>query len=397
MTEASEAMEGAPEFDLYSTQIDADPFPAYARLRDHHPCYWSDRNGIWMLTRYQDVQRAANDWRLYSSAAGNMIDELPDRAGATLGTTDPPRHDRLRQLSQSAFMRRNLETLEEPTIAVADRAIEMMRDCASFDFVADFASRITVAILFQMLGLPELDHGEVRRKVVLAVSTDKVARGRSAEQIAAFSELGAFISEQVARRRIRKRDDLISALALAEVDGDRLSEREVVLTTATFVMAGVESLSSFMSMFALNLHDHPDQRGKLVADPGLIPAAIEESLRFNTSAQRFKRVLTRDIDLHGQHMKAGDKVALVYGSANRDPRKFEDPDRFDVNRRSHAHLGFGAGPHFCLGSHMARLVTSIAMSRFLKAIPDFSLVRTKLEWIPSSNFRSPVELRFAAG
>ena len=190
------------------------------------------------------------------------------------------------------------------------------------------------------------------------------------------------------------RDDLISALAEAEIDGDKLSEREVVLTTATFVMAGVESLSSFMSLFALNLCDYPRERQKLLANPGLMASAIEESLRFNTSAQRFKRVLTRDVQMHGERMRAGDKVALAYGSANRDERKFTDPDVYDIERNPRGHLGFGAGPHFCLGTHMARLVTAEAMQTFLERVPHYERAQPHLEWVPSSNFRSPVALPF---
>src|SRR4029077_3441782 len=151
-----------------------------------------------------------------------------------------------------------------------------------------------------------------------------------------------------ASRRANPTDDLITHLAEAEIDGDRLTEREVVLTKATFVMAGVESLSSFMSVFALNLHDYPDARRRLVADPALVAPAIEESLRFNTSAQRFKRTATRNVVVHGQTIHAGDKVALAFGSANRDERKFPDPDTFDIERRPLGHLGFGSGKHFCL-------------------------------------------------
>jgi cytochrome P450 len=150
------------------------------------------------------------------------------------------------------------------------------------------------------LGLPERDHGEIRRKVILAVSTDKSMKGRNPEHIAAFKELSDFLTAEVAVRRASPKDDLITHLAEAEIDGDRLSEREIVLTTATFVMAGVESLSSFMGMFALNLHDHPDARRRIVADASLIAPAIEESLRFNTSAQRFKRTVMREVELHGE-------------------------------------------------------------------------------------------------
>jgi cytochrome P450 len=383
-----------PVFDLYSARIDSDPFPGYALLRERYPCYWSDSNGLWILSRYDDVARAAQDWHTYSSTAGNMIDELPGRAGATLGTTDPPRHDRLRALVQKAFGRTQLEYLNEPTLELAQLAIGRILQGREFDFVTDFASHVTVGILFRMLGLPQRDAAQIRRKVVLSVSTDKHARGRTSVHIQAFKELGDFISEQVTQRRAAPRDDLVTALAEAQINGDRLSEREVVLTTATFVMAGVESLSSFMSMFALNLSDYPRQRHKVLSNSALLASAIEESLRFNTSAQRFKRVLTEDVELHGEIMRKGDKVALAYGAANRDPRKFAHPDIYDVERNPRAHLGFGAGPHFCLGSHMARLVTATAMGAFLQAVPNFERSQAQLDWVPSSNFRSPVSLPF---
>ena len=384
-------------FDLYSPAIDADPFPYYAALRDKYPCYWSEGARLWILSRYDDIVEAARDWQTFSSSQGNMIDELPGRAGATLGTTDPPRHDRLRALSQAAFLRRNLDRLVGPTLEIADRALERIIAQGTFEFINDFSSRITVGLLFRTMGLPERDHAEIRRKAILAISTDKEAKGRTPEHIAAFQELSDFLTEEVAVRRANPTDDLITHLAEAEIDGDRLSEREIVLTTATFVMAGVESLSSFMSVFALNLHDHPDARRRLVADPALVAPAIEELLRFNTSAQRFKRVVMRETTLHGRTLRAGDKIALAFGSGNRDERKFPEPDRFDIDRRPQGHLGFGSGKHFCLGSQMARLVTEVAMRRFLERVPDYHLAVDKVAWNSSSNFRSPTALPFACG
>jgi cytochrome P450 len=384
-------------FDLYSPEIDADPFPYYKILRERYPCYWSESGRLWILSRYDDIVQAARDWETFSSTQGNMIDELPGRAGATLGTTDPPRHDRLRALSQAAFARKNLEHLIAPTLEIADGALERIQASERFEFVDDFSSQITVGLLFRTMGLPGRDHAEIRRKAVLAVSTDKSLKGRNPEHIAAFKELSDFLTAEVANRRKNPTDDLITHLAEAEIDGDRLSEREVVLTTATFVMAGVESLSSFMSMFALNLHDYPDARRRIIADPTLTAPAIEESLRFNTSAQRFKRTVMREIELHGRKMRAGDKVALAFGSGNRDWRQFPDPDVYDIERRPQGHLGFGAGKHFCLGSQMARMVTEIAMKRFLRCVPEYHLCQSKISWNSSSNFRSPVALPFALG
>ena len=384
-------------FDLYSPEIDADPFPYYAALREQYPCYWSESASLWILSRYDDVAQAALDWETFSSSQGNMIDELPGRAGATLGTTDPPRHDRLRALSQAAFTRKNIQHLIAPTLEIADGALDQILESGEFEFINDYSSKITVGLLFRTMGLPDRDHADIRRKVILAVSTDKSVKGRNPEHIAAFKSLSDILTEEVALRRRVPTDDLITHLAEAEVDGDRLSEREIVLTTATFVMAGVESLSSFMSMLALNLHDYPDARRRIVAKPALMGPAIEESLRFNTSAQRFKRVVMRETELHGRRIRIGDKVALAFGSANRDWRKFSKPDVYDLDRRPTGHLGFGAGKHFCLGSQMARLVTEVAMKRFIERVPEYHLTTPILAWNSSSNFRSPVALPFATG
>ena len=381
-------------FDLYSPEIDADPFPYYEILREQYPCYWSDSGKLWILSRYDDIVQATRDWETFSSSQGNMIDELPGRAGATLGTTDPPRHDRLRALSQAAFARKNVEQFIAPTLDIADRALVRICERKEFEFINDFSSQITVGVLFRTMGLPARDHADIRRKVILAVSTDKSVKGRNPEHIAAFKELSDFLTAEVAMRRAKATDDLITHLAEAEIDGDRLSEREVVLTTATFVMAGVESLSSFMSMFALNLHDHPDARRRIVANPALVEPAIEESLRFNTSAQRFKRTVMRETELHGKTMHVGDKVALAFGSGNRDWRKFPNPDVYDIDRHPQGHLGFGAGKHFCLGSQMARLVTAVAMKRFLERVPEYHLAVDAIAWNSSSNFRSPTALPF---
>ena len=384
-------------FDLYSPDIDANPFPYYETLREQYPCYWSESGKFWILSRYDDIVQAGANWQTFSSSHGNLIDEIPGRAGATLGTTDPPRHDRLRALSQAAFMRRNLKQAAAQTIEIADAALDRIIEKKTFDFVEDFSSQITVGLLFKAMGLPPRDHNEIRRKVVLAISTDKSVKGRTAVHNDAFKEISDFIAAEVATRRKTPSDDLISHLAEAEIDGDRLSDREVLMTTATFVMAGVESLSSYMSMLALNMHDVPDARRRVTADPTLINPAIEETLRFNTSAQRFKRTVANDTELHGQKLREGDKVVLAYGSGNRDWRKFEKPDVYDLDRRPREHLGFGTGTHYCLGHQMARLVSEAAMTQFLARVPEFHLTVPKVAWNSSSNFRSPAALPFAVG
>ncbi len=383
-------------FDPYSPAVDADPFPFYRTLRDAYPCFWSEEGGLWVLSRYEDIVTALNDWQTYSSARGNLLTELPNRAGATLGTTDPPRHDRLRGLIQHAFMKRNLETLAEPIRSIAREALAPLRGAPQFDFIEAFSSVFTARVLFAALGLPPGDEAVVREKAVLMVQSDAATRSKGPQHLAAYNWMTDYAAKVIAERRAHPHNDLISHFSTAEIDGDRLDEREVLLTTTTLIMAGVESLGGFMAMFALNLADHPEARRACAANPALIPDAIEESLRFNTSAQRFKRTLTRDTELHGQRMREGDAVCLAYGSGNRDERRFPNPDLYDIARKPRGHLGFGGGVHACLGTAIARLAVRIAFEEFLAAIPEFRRLASALPWVPSSNFRSPLRLELAA-
>ena len=382
-------------FDPYSPAVDADPFPFYRTLRDQHPCFWSDEAGMWILSRYADIVTALNDWQTYSSASGNLMTELPNRAGSTLGTTDPPRHDRLRGLVQHAFLKRNLEALGEPMRAIARDAVEALRGIKQFDFIEDFSSKFTVRVLFAALGLPLGDERTVRDKAVLMVQSDPHTRAKGPEHIAAYNWMRDYAAGVIAERRKNPQNDLISHFSTAEIDGDKLDEMEVLLTTTTLIMAGIESLGGFMSMFALNMADYHEARRRVVADGNLLADAIEESLRFNTSAQRFRRRLQKDVALHGQTMRAGDFVCLAYGSGNRDERQFPNPDVYDLDRKPKGHLGFGGGVHACLGNAIARMALKIAFEEFLKVIPEFHRVQEQLPWMPSSTFRSPLRLELA--
>lgn len=384
-------------FDPYDPAFDADPFPAYKTLRDEYPCFWSEEAGKWVLSRYDDVLNALTDWRTYSSAKGNLVDEFPGRAGATLGSTDPPRHDRLRGLIQSAMTKRALDHVIEPARASVRGHLAEVRDKPVFDFVNELGSKVTVDLLFNLFALPKDNADEVRDNAVLMVQTDPVTRQKNETHLAAFRWMADYAENLVAERKKNPGDDLLSNFITAEIDGEKLLDKEVQLTVTTLIMAGIESLSGFLGMFALNLADFHDARRAVAADLSLIPDAMEESLRFNTSAQRFKRTLTCDVALHGQTMKAGDAVILAYGSANRDERMFADPDRYDITRRPKRHLGFGGGVHSCIGSMLARVATQVTFEEMLTAIPEFTRVDETLQWVPSSNFRSPRVLRLARG
>mgnify|MGYP003601242561 FL=1 len=383
-------------FDPYSPAIDADPFPYYQRLRDEAPCFWSAEAQMWVLSRYADIVSAGQDWQTYSSASGNLMTELPGRAGATLGSSDPPKHDRLRGLIQHAFMKRNLLALEEPIRDVARQVFGQLAGVERFDF-KEVSSQFTVKVLMAALGLPMgeealVPEAEVRENAVLMVQSDARTRAKGPEHIAAYNWMQDYAAKVIAMRRTEPRNDLISNFALAEIDGDRLDDREVLLTTTTLIMAGVESLGGFMMMFAYNLASFGYARAAVVANPALLPDAIEESLRFNTSAQRFRRRLMKDVTLHGQTMKEGDFVCLAYGSGNRDERQYPNPDVYDITRKPRGHLGFGGGVHACLGTAIARLAVKIAFDEFHKVVPVYRRVADQLPWMPSSTFRSPLVL-----
>jgi len=382
-------------FDPYSSTVDADPFPFYRRLRDEFPCFWSEDAKMWVISRYADVLATLNDWKSWSSSKGNLMDELPNRAGATLGTTDPPRHDRLRGLISHAFMKRNLESLEEPIRAIARKYVEPLRNSGGFDFIADFSSQVTTEVLFRMLGLPPGDDRVVREKAVLMVQTDPITRSKGPAHVAAYEWMQDYASRVIRERRQSPRDDLMSHFVLAEIDGQKLDEREVLLTTTTLIMAGIESLGGFMAMFALNLADFGDARRELVRNLTMIPDAIEESLRFNTSAQRFRRCAAREMEIHGQCVRAGDFVCLAYGAANRDERQFPNPDIYNVQRKPRGHLGFGGGVHGCIGAAIARMAVRIVFEEFLGAFPHFHRTDAQLQWMPSTTFRSPLRLRLS--
>jgi cytochrome P450 len=387
-------------FDPYSPAIDADPFPYYRRLREEFPCFWSPEAQMWVLSRYSDIMTALGDWKTYSSASGNLMTELPGRAGATLGSSDPPRHDRLRALIQHAFVRRNLLALEEPIRGIARDVFGQLQGVPQFDF-KEVSSQFTVKVLMAALGLPMGDEAiveerEVRDNAVLMVQSDARTRAKGPEHIAAYNWMQDYAGKVIALRRAQPRDDLISHFAQAEIDGDRLDEREVLLTTTTLIMAGVESLGGFMMMLAYNLATFDESRAAVVADPALLPDAIEESLRYNTSAQRFRRRLMRDVTLHGQTMREGDFVCLAYGSGNRDERQFPDPDLYDIRRKPRGHLGFGGGVHACLGTAIARLALKIAFEEFHQVVPRYRRLADQLPWMPSSTFRSPLVLDLVA-
>ena len=356
-------------FDPYAPVVHRDPFPLYKILRDQHPVYFSEPGNCWVLSRYADITKACLDTHTYSSAQGNIIDDSPARAGATLGTTDPPRHDQLQKLVQSAFLHSNLEKMTTPARDEVRAILACAVERGELDIINELATLVTTKILAELLGFPAENLVQVKRWVSDSLRRDPATRKSPPEGDVARQALTDLTQGVIDERRNHPTDDLISGLILARVKGEALSEREILMTSRTLLAAGVESTVSFFGNLALNLMTFAEARQRLIADTGRIPDAIEESLRYNTSAQRFSRTLTRDVELHGQTMRAGDKVMMLYGSANRDEREFDDPDRYDIDRKPTQHLGFGHGKHYCIGAGFARILTRVMCEELLRTIP----------------------------
>ena len=377
-------------FDPYAPEVHSDPFPLYRILRDKHPAYFSEPGKCWVLSRYADITAAVLDTETFSSAKGNIIDDSPLRAGATLGTTDPPRHDQLRKLVQAAFLHSNLEKVTEParrtTRGILDEAVRR----GELDIINELATPVTTGILAELLGLPGDNLVEVKMWVSDSLRRDPETRKSPPQGDTARQKLTDLTQRVIDERRKEPRDDLISGLIQARVEGESLDPREILMTARTLLAAGVESTVSFFGNLALNLMTFPDARARILADLGLVSDAIEESLRYNTSAQRFSRTLTRDVELHGKTMRAGDKVMVVYGAANRDERQFENADVYDIDRKPSQHLGFGHGKHYCIGAGFARILTTILCEELLRAIPRYELAIETLDWLPSPAFRRMV-------
>lgn len=351
----------APEFQARLPEI-------YRRLRDEAPVYRSDA-GWWALSRFEDVRAAAGDPATFSSEGTDISQGLLP----FLQSLDPPRHDALRALVSRAFTSSRVAAMEPRIRAVARELLGAFAGAGRGDLLAQYARQLPSRVIGELIGIPPEEREDFLAwtdALVEALPGDApdAARAPAARMYQAFASL-------LEARRRAPRDDLASALLAAEIDGVRLSEPELLGFCFVLVVAGNDTTTNLIANGAVLLARHPDQRKALAEAPARLPNAIEEMLRLESPAQALPRVLRRDVTLHGVTMPAGAMVRLVWGAANRDPREFADPDRFDAARAIRRQLGFGHGVHFCLGAHLARLEARVAFEELLARIPDYALAR----------------------
>ena len=374
-------------YDPYSWKIQDDPYPTYKILRDEFPAYFVEQRNLWVITRYADCLAALQNPTTWSSASGNLIDDSPARAGRTLGTTDPPRHEELRRLATKAFTPASVAKLEE---LVRSSVLELMNAFIgehTCDFTGQFAAPLTASIVGYMLGVPQHDHTQLRIWTDAIVQSGEGTENTNLTETGAFKMLLDYIAALVKERRAEPQDDLISGLIAAEDAGARLSDQEIVLTCATTIGAAFESTNLMLGNTLIALAHYPNQRAEVRKYPALIPNMIEEALRWDTSTQGFARTIKQDITIEGTLIPAGSRAFVVFGAANRDERQYPDPEHFDIHRKIARHLGFGWGIHICLGAPLARLEMKVAFEELLPRLGDYTVDMTHAERSHGPQFR----------
>lgn len=386
----------AVEFDPFSDEYFNDPSEVYRRLRDEAPVYFNEKYGFYALSRFDDVVRAHRDWQAFSSAHGVDLSMLTKDADMVRGLRmiimmDPPEHDRLRALVSRVFTPRAVTALEPMVREVIVSFLAPLEDRDAFDAVADFSAPFPVEIISRMLGVPDGERQQIREWLDLSLHREPGQLDPTPEGIEAMMESVAYYLELVAQKRREPVDDMLSRLTQVTVDrGDgvetALDDDEIAGFVSMLGGAGAETVTKLVGNAVVLFHRHPDQWRRVVDDPSVIPRAVEEILRLLPPSQYQGRFSVQDREFEGGTIPAGFPVLLLTGAATRDPRAFERPDAFDIDRPPSIAIGFGHGVHSCLGAALARMESRIAIEELVRRWPGGMAVdETGLRRVHMSN------------
>jgi len=382
-------------YDPFDYALHDDPYPVYKRLRDEAPLFHNKKFNFWALSRYEDCANAVRDFRTFSSAQGTSLEELKAQV-PTLINSDPPVHTKLRHLISNLFTPQQVAPLEDAVRQMARELLAPHLATGRIDIIADFAAKLPMAIICRLLGFPREDEDMLRAWTDTVVHREEGVFEMPDEGMHATLKLYDYFNRDMAKRLAgTSREDIIALLMEAEADG-RLKHDDVLGYIYILSIAGNETTTKLIGNICYQLHRHPDQFALLRGDMSLLPSAIEEVMRYDGPTQMMARTTTRDVTLHGQTIPAGAKVALIFTSANRDERKYEGAETFDIRRNARDHLGFGGGLHACLGAALARLEARVAMEEIIAALGRFEVDESGLDRMHSPSVRgyTHVPLRF---
>lgn len=385
--------------DPYDYAFQDDPYPTYRRLRDQEPVHHNTVDDLWVISRHEDVSAVLRDDARFSNRRGVSVDasawsEDAHRVMSFLAL-DGAAQGRIRRLVSAAFTPRRVRELEPEVQRLTDRYLDAMlarnAEQGEADWIADFAGLLPMDVISQMMGVPESDRREVRRLADLVVHREDGVRDVPARGMEAAVALMSYYADMVAERRRKSTGDLTSALVDAELDGDRLTDEEVMAFLFLMVVAGNETTTKLLGNALFHLASRPDQRTEVFSGaPGLVSVLIEETLRHDTSSQMLARYVVEDVDVAGTTIPAGAKALVLLGSANRDDRVFTDPDVFDLHRDPAEFarlLSFGTGRHFCLGAHLARMEARVVLEELVRRVADVTVHADRAVRVHSTSVR----------
>jgi len=393
-------------FDPRDVAAMPDPFPLFCRLREEDPVHWSSRLGGWILTRYEDVRRAATTSEMSPDRLRPFFAQLPQAQRSTLGDLarfltlwvvfrDPPDHTRVRAIMSQAFASRAVQALIPDIATVIDDLLDRMERQAAADLIRDFAYPLPATVIMDLLGVPRGDLGLVKQwsdELALFIGGAQDVPNKYARAQEAARQMADYFRDLVNHRRASPSGDLVTDLIEARNGAGRLDNDEVIAACMLMLFAGHETTTNLIGNGVLALLRHRDELRRLRDDPGLAASAVEECLRFDGPSGALARVVAVEHELRGRLLRKGDRVFAMVNAANRDPRVFPEPDRFDIKRRPNPHIAFGAGPHFCLGAPLARLEGKLALAEIARRYPAMRLARDDLAWNDSLIIRGLTSL-----
>ena len=375
-------------FDPYDYEFHENPYPLYARLRAEAPVFHVEPDDLWVVSRHADVHGVLRDDQSFSNRMGVSLDASawsPDAYKVmSFLALDGQAQTRLRKLVSAAFTPRRVRELEPEIQRLAelyfDRLFEANGDHGDVDWISEFAGKLPMDVISEMMGVPESDRDEVRRLADLVVHREDGVRDVPVAGMNAAIELNTYYAAMVEQRRSSPTDDLTSALTVAEIDDDRLTDEEIIAFLFLMVVAGNETTTKLLGNALFHLADHPEQQAEVFArqEPSddLVNAWIEETLRFDTSSQMLARYVEKDVELHGRTVPAGSKLLVLLGSANRDEEVFADPTVYNIHRTRDEFgriLSFGHGRHFCLGAHLARMEARVVLKDLVRRAASYDV------------------------